>query len=241
VIREAIASAKSGQGRVVLIAGEAGVGKTHIAEACLADDGASTSYIRVLDLRDRCDDRHDALLALVSASTFFATRAREAALMRGDPQEAVSQFARSLSHFERLETPLDQAQTGWRLGAAHLAADSREDGIRSLNNAYRIARKLGARPQATRIAEDLKAIGAPVEEGRGSDPAKRADVGGLTRRQVEVARLIAGGLTNKEIAHKLYFSTRTVDMHVANMLDRLDCRSRSEAVRKAGELGLSDT
>ena len=39
VIRDAIAVAKSGQGRVVLIAGEAGVGKTHIAEACLADSG----------------------------------------------------------------------------------------------------------------------------------------------------------------------------------------------------------
>lgn len=51
---------------------------------------------------------------------------------------------------------------------------------------------------------------------------------------------VAEGLTNKEIAHKLYLSARTVDMHVANILDRLDCRSRSEAVRKASELGLLD-
>jgi DNA-binding NarL/FixJ family response regulator len=83
-------------------------------------------------------------------------------------------------------------------------------------------------------------VGQPIEEGRGASPEKRADSGGLTRRQLEVARLIADGLTNKEIAHKLYLSTRTVDMHVANILDRLDCRSRSEAVRKAGELGLLD-
>ena len=236
------------------------------------DDGASTNYIRVLDLRDRCDDRHDALLGLVTASTFFATRTREAeanrcvealasiasatgnqealaglafalgetALMHGDPREAVSQFERALSLFERLGTPMDQAQTGWRLGAAQVAEGSREEAIRCLTNAYRIARKLGARPLATRISGDLKSIGAPVEEGRGSDPAKRAGTGGLTRRQVEVARLVADGLTNKEIAQKLYLSTRTVDMHVANILDRLDCRSRSEAVRKAGEIGLLD-
>lgn len=158
--------------------------------------------------------------------------------MHGDPKEAVSQFERSLEHFEQLETPYDQARAGWRLGAAHVAAGSTESAIRCLTGAYRIARKLGARPLATRIAGDLKAIGAPVEEGRGAHPAGRADAGGLTRRQLEVARLVADGLTNKEIAHKLYLSTRTVDMHVANILDRLDCRSRSEAVRKAGELGL---
>jgi DNA-binding CsgD family transcriptional regulator len=234
------------------------------------DEDAYTYYNRVLDLRDRCDDRHDALLALVTASTFFATRGKEAemnrcvealasiatetgntealaalafalgetALMRDDAPEAVSQFERSLVHFEKLQTPFDQAQTGWRLGRALVNEGSRDEAVRVLNNAYRIARKLGARPLATRIAAEMKSIGASVEEGRGAGPEKRADSGGLTRRQLEVARLIADGLTNKEIAHKLYLSTRTVDMHVANILDRLDCRSRSEAVRKAGDLGL---
>jgi ATP/maltotriose-dependent transcriptional regulator MalT len=234
------------------------------------DEDAFTHYIRVLDLRDRCNDRHDALLGLVTASTFFATRGSEAevnrcaealasiatetgntealaalafvlgetALMRGDTREAVSQFERSLVHFEKLQTPFDQAQTGWRLGVALIADGAKDDAIRVLNKAYRIARKLGARPLAMRIADQLNSIGARAEEGRGASPEKRVDSGGLTRRQLEVARLVADGLTNKEIAHKLYLSTRTVDMHVANILDRLDCRSRSEAVRKAGDLGL---
>ena len=57
-------------------------------------------------------------------------------------------------------------------------------------------------------------------------------------RQREVAEFIAKGLTNKEIASELGLSTRTIDMHVGNVLDRLDCRTRSEAVRKLVELGV---
>ena len=43
---------------------------------------------------------------------------------------------------------------------------------------------------------------------------------------------------NKEIAGRFFLSRRTVDMHVGNILDRLDCRSRAEVARKAAELGL---
>jgi DNA-binding NarL/FixJ family response regulator len=53
-----------------------------------------------------------------------------------------------------------------------------------------------------------------------------------------VLRFVAVGRTNREIARELYLSPRTVDMHVRNILAKLDCRSRGEATRRAGELGL---
>lgn len=50
--------------------------------------------------------------------------------------------------------------------------------------------------------------------------------------------MLAGGRTNREIAEELVLSRRTVDMHVRNILRKLDCRSRVQAVTRAGELGL---
>jgi DNA-binding CsgD family transcriptional regulator len=46
------------------------------------------------------------------------------------------------------------------------------------------------------------------------------------------------GRTNREVAQELFLSPRTVDMHVRNILRKLDCRSRVEAAHKAAELGL---
>jgi DNA-binding NarL/FixJ family response regulator len=55
---------------------------------------------------------------------------------------------------------------------------------------------------------------------------------------VEILRMVATGRTNREIARELFLSPRTVDMHVSSILTKLDSRSRTDAVRRASELGL---
>lgn len=60
----------------------------------------------------------------------------------------------------------------------------------------------------------------------------------LTPRQLEILGEVGKGQTDKEIARKLSLSPRTVEMHVANALLALNCRTRAEAVRRATELGL---
>lgn len=59
----------------------------------------------------------------------------------------------------------------------------------------------------------------------------------LTNRQADVLRGLAAGLTSKEIASDLGLSVRTVEMHVARLLQRLNCRTRSEVVRVATRRG----
>ena len=60
----------------------------------------------------------------------------------------------------------------------------------------------------------------------------------LTRRESEVAALIARGLTNREIAGQLYLSVRTVEVHVARILTKLGFRNRTELAGWAREEGL---
>lgn len=62
----------------------------------------------------------------------------------------------------------------------------------------------------------------------------------LTTRETEVLQLIASGYTNRQIAEKLTISVRTVEGHRANIMGKLDLRSRVELVRYARENGLID-
>ncbi len=162
----------------------------------------------------------------------------EVAWLDGDPGQAAGHFVHALDLLRELDTPLERAETQLRAGVALAAAGMRSAGVEQLAAAYRVARKLGARPLATRIARALAGLGEQVDRRLGRIAEGRLRSGDLTRRQVDILRLVAQGRTNKEIAQELFLSPRTVEMHVGDILASLDCRSRTEAVRRAGELHL---
>jgi LuxR family maltose regulon positive regulatory protein len=60
----------------------------------------------------------------------------------------------------------------------------------------------------------------------------------LSQREEEVLRLIAAGLTNREIAERLVISAETAKKHVGNICDKLGAHNRTEAAARARELGL---
>jgi DNA-binding CsgD family transcriptional regulator len=76
---------------------------------------------------------------------------------------------------------------------------------------------------------------------RGRRAATRANEFGLTAREREVLALLCDGLTNAEIAGRLFIAEKTVDHHVAAVLAKMDVGSRREAARKAAEAGLEET
>lgn len=59
----------------------------------------------------------------------------------------------------------------------------------------------------------------------------------LTERELEVLRLLATGLTNREIAHQLVLAEGTVKNHITNILNKLRVGDRTRAAFKARELG----
>lgn len=152
----------------------------------------------------------------------------ELALLDGDADGAAQQFAQALALLADVPAPHDRAETQVRAAVAFAAAGARQDAVDRLTDAYRTARKLGARPLAGRAAEELQALGESVD----------VRSAGLSRRELEVLRLAAEGLTNREIATRLFLSKRTVDMHVRNLLAKLDCRSRVQAAQRARSLRL---
>ncbi len=72
----------------------------------------------------------------------------------------------------------------------------------------------------------------------GPRPASAANAAGLTPRQAEVLGLLAEGLTNAEIASRLTLAPKTIEHHVAAVLDKLGATTRGQAVAAARRRGL---
>jgi DNA-binding CsgD family transcriptional regulator len=173
----------------------------------------------------------DALAALASAIG-------ENALANGDAHTAAEQLGHAVALHRGLDLPYERAQIELRAGVALAAAGDKALALERLGDAYRTAKKLGARPLAAEAAGEVAALGESIVKRLGSRAAADAKGAGLSRRELEVVRHVAAGRTNREIAHELFLSPRTVDMHVRSVLRKLDCHSRVEAAQRAAELGL---
>jgi DNA-binding CsgD family transcriptional regulator len=97
--------------------------------------------------------------------------------------------------------------------------------------ALEIFEGLGARPIIEKLKKQMHAQGIRVP--RGPRPATRENPFGLTAREMEVLASLVEGLNNNAIAKKLSLSTRTVEHHIASILQKLEVSSRNEAVALA--------
>jgi DNA-binding CsgD family transcriptional regulator len=235
----------------------------YVAAAEDAPDEAAEHLRKLLERWEDSEDHHFAIWGLQWASGFHASRgdrsgahacaealsriaatsghpyalaalARaigETALLDGDAATAAEQLVRAAEIHRGLDIPFERAQMELRAGVALAAEGDRDGALERLGRAYRTARKLAARPLAAEAAAEVAKLGGSVSR-------RVSEETGLTRRELEVVRLIAVGRTNRDVAQELFLSPRTVDMHVRNVLRKLDCRSRVEAAHRAHELGL---
>ena len=122
--------------------------------------------------------------------------------------------------------PFDLARVqllyGERLRRARLITESR----RQLGNALETFERLGARPWANRAANELRATGQSKPRGATHDRDS------LTAQEREIAMLAAEGLSNKEIAQRIFLSHRTVGAHLYRIFPKLSITSRA-ALRDA--------
>jgi NarL family two-component system response regulator LiaR len=102
---------------------------------------------------------------------------------------------------------------------------------------------LGLRLTRTRERLVVKEVRIPVQvpvssAGPFVPNAARQEELRITRRELEILELMAAGLSNREIAERLYVSENTVKTHAGRVLDKLNARRRTQAVQLAREAGL---
>jgi DNA-binding CsgD family transcriptional regulator/tetratricopeptide (TPR) repeat protein len=142
-----------------------------------------------------------------------------AAGIEGDWQTAAAAW-------ERLDAPYERALE---------LMDSGE--VAPTTEAFVVLDSLDAKPAAALARQRLRRMGVH-QAPRGPRPATRGNPAGLTARQLEILQLLGQGLSNAEIAARLFVSVRTVDHHVSAVLQKLNLTSRREAAATAERLGL---
>ena len=119
----------------------------------------------------------------------------------------------------------------------HAAALAESPDPQHLLAALETLDELGAKPLAASVRALLRELGV-TRIPRGPLTGTRSNPAGLTARQVDVLRLLGQGYTNAQIASELVISVRTVDSHVAAVLDKLGAATRRDAAARAAELGV---
>lgn len=177
------------------------------------------------------------LAAVAEATTDRRTEGRAAlvdgylAADRGDTDRAIQNLEAALDRFAGAPGAIETCRA--HLALAEVLATREPDAARrEARTALSGFDAAGAALWADRAAALLRTLGDRSRVG-----AK--GVGELTNREQEVLRLVAHGLTNAEIADRLYISKKTAGNHVSNILTKLGLRSRTEAAGYAAQHGLT--
>ncbi|MYX03272.1 Response regulator containing a CheY-like receiver domain and an HTH DNA-binding domain [Streptomyces sp. PgraA7] len=213
---------------------KAGPGRGHFATRTLA----VPCWVEAAVLDGRLSEESRALHAAVDEFALWAARAADpgapAQLARcrallAPADEADARYAEALAHHEEAGGDFEQARTHLLYGQWLRRRRRTREARGPLRDALVGFQRCSARAWAERAAGELRAAGEPV-------PAPRRDTAGgplarLTPQQQRIARCVAEGATNREVASRLSLSPRTVDHHLRNVFAALAIRSRTELAR----------
>lgn len=146
-------------------------------------------------------------------------------LLAAGDEAGVRRLERALEHFSRLAMPLDVARVRLEL-ARSLESTDREAALHEARTAAAAFERLGAGRERDVAAFLVRRLGGEGQTGP-------RDGGTLTRREQEVLRLLALGLTNAEIAARLFITPKTAGNHVSSIFMKLGVRNRAQAAAYA--------
>jgi DNA-binding CsgD family transcriptional regulator len=136
---------------------------------------------------------------------------------RGDVEAALLSAQHALTEHDRLPMPFERART--QLLLSQLTRRERSESTSVLRDALAIFERLGTELWANRARAELAGR-------RTKAPARQKDA--LTATELQVAELAASGMTNRDVAAKLFISSKTVEATLARVYRKLDIGSRAE-------------
>ncbi|ETK34717.1 ATP-binding protein [Microbispora sp. ATCC PTA-5024] len=188
------------------------------------------------DLRRAAELEKDSLRINRSVNDLFGT---------GVNLEVLAWIAADERRFQRAARLLGVLDTVWRAvgsalsGFGHLVRYHDECQARAAEvlgeQAFRAAVKRGTRLPYDEAIQYALQEEPPEAEAEGPAPAKGGRLPPLTRRETEIAELVARGLSNKDIASALVISQRTAEGHIEHILDKLGFKSRTQIATWLGE------
>jgi ATP/maltotriose-dependent transcriptional regulator MalT len=186
------------------------------AELALGHVDRADEWVRRAEALDRS-------LSPPAAALTLRARAR-VLLARGAPSEAVATSLEAARIEDEVGARVAASQSRIVEGQALAAVDRRDEAITALQRAEEDLAACGAVRYADEAARELRRLGRRVtRRGRGV----AAGDTGLTGRELEVARLVMTGKTNREIAAELFVSEKTVETHLSHAFTKLGVSSRA--------------
>jgi len=164
------------------------------------------------------------------ASGYIAMGENKADAARKCFEDAVDLYLRSGAPFEVGRARIELARALGKVGRIEAALDEAQ-------RAKILLSELNAELESARAQSVLEEL-APLLQSNQAAVSLKARSSELTRREIEVLRLVAEGLNNQMIAERLFVSEHTVHRHLSNILNKLDVSTRSAAVAQALRRGL---
>jgi DNA-binding CsgD family transcriptional regulator len=211
-IGRALSEAEAGLARARLLAAR--------VEIALAGDEATTAGEAAEEL-DAVADRHAVPALEATAHDTGAT----VLLAQGEPVTALGRLRPALRVWRHLGLRYDEARTRLNIARCLRQLGDEATAMLEFDAAARILTALGAQPD--------------LDGAQALPPGTTAAPHGLTGRELEVLRLVATGLKNREIADELSVAVRTVETHVSRILTKLGVATRAAATAYAHRHGLA--
>jgi len=187
-------------------------------------DGAKTALVELTNIAAIVNT-----LPLKAAVSFGSGHV---ALARGHADEARQHFEDAVDRYLKSGAPFEAGRARTELARSLDALGRGDDAAAELNRAIEVFSELKAELEIGRARSVMASLTHETVS------ARSADRSGLTKREVEVLRLVAEGLNNQSIAERLFVSDHTVHRHLANILGKLNVSTRAAAVAQAARRGI---